>query len=170
MSFVITNASCPEMLDGDIYIQAIGGINPYSFLWSNSETTSFLQGISAGEYVVRLTDANECELEDSVMITSIHPECLEIPTGFSPNQDGTNDYFEIGVIEPSSQILLELYPDIIVEIFNRWGEMVFRSEKGYPSPWDGTFKGRDLPIDSYHYIIDLNNGTKPIVGNISIVR
>ncbi|MEA1897011.1 MAG: gliding motility-associated C-terminal domain-containing protein, partial [Bacteroidota bacterium] len=170
MSYVITNASCPEMLDGEIYVQAIGGINPYSFLWSNSETTSFLQGISAGEYVVKLTDANECELEDSVMITSIHPECLEIPTGFSPNQDGTNDYFEIGIIEPSSQILAELYPDIIVEIFNRWGEMVFRSEKGYPSPWDGTYKGRDLPVDSYHYIIDLNNGTKPIVGNISIVR
>ncbi len=170
MSYVISNASCPEMLDGEIFVQTIGGISPYYYLWSNSETTSYIQGVPAGEYIVRLTDANECTLVDSIKITSIHSQCLEIPTGFSPNQDGTNDYFEIGIIEPSSQVLQELYPDIVVEIFNRWGEMLFRSEKGYPSPWDGTYKGRNLPVDSYYFVIDLNNGTKPVVGNITIVR
>ena len=37
-------------------------------------------------------------------------------------------------------------------------------------PWDGRSKGSLLPIDSYHYIIDLHNGTKPILGTVTIVR
>jgi gliding motility-associated-like protein len=57
-----------------------------------------------------------------------------------------------------------------VKIFNRWGQSVWRSEKGYPRPWDGTSNGSALPIDSYHYIIDLHNGSKPIIGNVTIVR
>ncbi len=65
---------------------------------------------------------------------------------------------------------IELYPDIEIRIFNRWGETVWRSEKGYPQPWDGRSNGKLLPIDSYHYIIDLGKNRKPIVGNITIVR
>ncbi len=44
------------------------------------------------------------------------------------------------------------------------------SEKGYPQPWDGMSNGKVLPIDSYHYIIDLNNGTKSILGNVTIIK
>jgi hypothetical protein len=47
---------------------------------------------------------------------------------------------------------------------------VWISAKGYPIPWDGTREGRDLPIDSYHYIIDLKNGDRPIIGTVTIVR
>ena len=69
-----------------------------------------------------------------------------------------------------TELLGELYPEAVVEIYNRWGEMVFRSERGYPNPWNGSYKGRSLPVDSYHYVIDLNNGSKPIVGNVTIVK
>ncbi|GAG95966.1 unnamed protein product, partial [marine sediment metagenome] len=48
--------------------------------------------------------------------------------------------------------------------------LVFRSDKGYTMPWDGTYKGRMLPVDSYHYVINLNDGSKPVVGNVTIVR
>jgi hypothetical protein len=48
--------------------------------------------------------------------------------------------------------------------------MVFRSEKGYPNPWDGRMNGKILPVDSYHFVIDLGNGTPPIIGNITIVK
>jgi len=64
----------------------------------------------------------------------------------------------------------ELYPAIEIKIFNRWGELIWKSEKGYPDPWDGRSRGRILPIDSYHYIIDLHNGTKPLIGSITIVK
>jgi gliding motility-associated-like protein len=66
--------------------------------------------------------------------------------------------------------MIELYPDIEIKIFNRWGETVWSSAKGYPQPWDGRSNGADLPIDSYHYIINLHNGTRPIIGTITIVK
>jgi len=64
----------------------------------------------------------------------------------------------------------ELYPSMEIKIFNRWGELVWRSEKGYPKPWDGRSNGSALPLDSYHYIVDLHNGSKPFIGNVTIVR
>jgi gliding motility-associated-like protein len=63
-----------------------------------------------------------------------------------------------------------LYPNAEVTIYNRWGQSVWKSERGYHQPWDGKSNGINLPIDSYHYVIDLRNRTKPIVGEITIVR
>jgi len=103
-----------------------------------------------------------CELRDTFIVYFERSACLKIPTGFSPNGDNINDTWEIGYIE--------LYRSVVIEIFNRWGELIFRSDKGYTNPWDGTFKGRMLPIDSYHYVINLNNGTRAVVGNVTIVR
>ncbi len=87
---------------------------------------------------------------------------LTIPEAFSPNGDLINDVWNIGNIEA--------YPNVVITIYNRWGQSVWRSENGYAHPWDGKSKGTDLPIDSYHYVIDLHNGSKPIVGEITIVR
>jgi gliding motility-associated-like protein len=57
-----------------------------------------------------------------------------------------------------------------ITVYNRWGQSVWSSGQGYPVPWDGRSNGSDLPVDSYHYIIDLHNGSKPILGNVTIVR
>ena len=86
----------------------------------------------------------------------------EIPDAFSPNTDGINDVWNI--------IGKEFYPDIEVTIFNRWGQEVWKSGRGYPVPWEGKYNGEDLPVDSYHYVIDLHNGMKPIVGTVTIIR
>jgi gliding motility-associated-like protein len=58
-----------------------------------------------------------------------------IPNAFSPNGDGTNDTWEIFALNGN--------PDVIVEIYNRWGELIFYS-KGYSEPWNGTYK--DKPV------------------------
>jgi gliding motility-associated-like protein len=92
----------------------------------------------------------------------LNETCLIIPNAISPNDDLINDVWNIG--------LIELYPQMEIKIFNRWGESIWRSEKGYPQPWDGKSKGSPLPIDSYHYIIDLHNGSRPLVGNVTIVK
>jgi gliding motility-associated-like protein len=87
---------------------------------------------------------------------------LIIHNAFSPNGDLINDYWQIGNSE--------MYPEMEVTIYNRWGQSVWKSAEGYPLPWDGRSNGAELPIDSYHYVIDLHNGSKPIVGDITIVR
>ena len=65
--------------------------------------------------------------------------------------------------------ILQLYPDIEITIYNRWGQLIWQSERGYPVPWDGSSRGEELPIDSYHFVIELNNGLKPIIGDVTIV-
>jgi gliding motility-associated-like protein len=87
---------------------------------------------------------------------------LIIHEAFSPDGDLINDVWNIGNSE--------MYPEMKVTVYNRWGQSVWKSGAGYPEPWDGRGNGADLPIDSYHYIIDLHNGTKPIIGDVTIIR
>ena len=84
-----------------------------------------------------------------------------VPNTFTPNGDGINDTWEIKY--------LSSYPNVMVEIFNRYGSKVFRSN-GYTTPWDGRFNGGDLPLGTYYYIISPNSGRKPITGYLTIIR
>ena len=97
-----------------------------------------------------------------VYISQVNSMILIIHNAFSPNGDLINDTWNIGNSE--------LYRKMEITIYNRWGQSVWRSEQGYPEPWDGRSNGRNLPVDSYHYVIDPHNGTKPIVGVVTIIR
>jgi gliding motility-associated-like protein len=160
----IIKSSCPDIQDGAIKITASGGVPlpDYTYLWSDQSTTKDLTNIPSGDYQVTVKDFNSCSVTKSVTVSPVRNLCLIINDAFSPNNDGTNDYWNIGNIS--------LYPSIEVTIYNRWGQSVWKSGRGYPSPWDGKSNGADLPIDSYHYVIDLHNGTKPIIGDVTIVR
>ncbi|MDF1673642.1 MAG: HYR domain-containing protein [Vicingaceae bacterium] len=95
----------------------------------------------------------------------IDVECsdeLEIPNVFTPNGDGTNDVWNLNGIDE--------YPDAIVQVFNRWGDVVFESSVGYTDPWDGTYNGTDVPVATYYYIIKLSSSEEGISGTINIVR
>ena len=155
---------CVDMPDGTISLLAGGGfvMADYFYEWSDNTTGSVLPDIAAGTYIYTVTDDNGCSLTDTVIVKSERDNCLTIPNAISPNGDGINDVWNID--------LIDLYPDAEIKIFNRWGELVWASEKGYPQPWNGRSKGRELPVDSYHYIIDLNNGRKVILGHVTIVR
>ena len=98
---------------------------------------------------------------DSVSIEVI--EDLRAYNAFSPNGDGINDYFEI---EHS-----ERFPEMQVEIYNRWGSLLY-SSKGYDSGknWDGNYKGKEAPVGTYYYVIIPYSGAKPITGNVTIIR
>jgi gliding motility-associated-like protein len=164
LSFEVTPAFCPDMPDGAIELTVTGGValSDYSYLWSDNSTGNGLEGLTKGSYDVKVTDDNGCSTGASVIVEAANPICLVIPNGISPNNDGINDVWNIG--------LIDLYPQVEVSIFNRWGELIWKSEKGYPKPWDGRSRGSVLPIDSYHYIIDLNDGSRQIIGNITIVK
>lgn len=109
-----------------------------------------------------------CEGEEVLITVWIYPGSankevlVEIPDAFSPNGDGINDEWNIKGIE--------FYPNALVTIYNRWGRLVWKSGKGYPVPWNGKSKGEDLPVDSYHYYLELHNGRKPVIGTVTIVR
>jgi gliding motility-associated-like protein len=160
----VKQAFCPDSPDGEIALKVTGGVivSDYSYLWSDNSTAQNRTNILEGLYVVTVTDANKCFAKDSILMEPLHETCLQIPNAFSPNNDNINDVWNIGKIE--------LYPNAEVTVFNRWGETLFKSTKGYPQPWDGKSNGVSLPIDSYFYIIDLHNGKKVISGSLTIIK
>jgi gliding motility-associated-like protein len=100
----------------------------------------------ATQYVVTVTDENGCISRDT-MDLRIKPEIF-IPNGISPNSDGKNDFWVINN--------LDRFPDNEVEIYNRWGELLYY-KKNYDNKWDGTYNGKPLPIGTYYYVIKLND-------------
>jgi gliding motility-associated-like protein len=162
--FEVSLPYCAEKPDGEVRLNVTGGIegNEYKYLWSDNSTSRILSGIKAGVYEVKIGDMNGCSLKSAVLVNALHELCLIIPEAISPNNDLVNDVLNIGNAD--------LYPRIEILIFNRWGQLLWKSEEGYPKPWDGRSNGRVLPVDSYHYVIDLHNGMKPIMGDITIVR
>ncbi len=148
--------------NGSIILNTSGGTPPYSYLWSNGGTTENLTNLEAGTYTVDIYDANGCFYHGSMELVYSEEDYLSIPNAFIPNNDGINDYWEISGIGS--------YPDATVHVYSRWGQLVFSAKNGYREPWDGTFKGKELPMETYFYIIDLKNGSEPITGHVSIIR
>jgi gliding motility-associated-like protein len=78
-----------------------------------------------------------------------------------PLQYGIND---TGVIKN-----LNTYAQSTVTVFNRFGQQLFFSNN-YPVPWDGMYKGTNLPTGTYYYIINIGNAGKPIAVEVVIIR
>jgi gliding motility-associated-like protein/uncharacterized repeat protein (TIGR01451 family) len=108
---------------------------------------------------------------DTAMVVVTPNIRLIIPEGFSPNNDGINDYFVIKGIES--------YPQNSLIIMNRWGNRVFEVN-GYNNNWDGSnqFGGslgsKNLPEGTYFYILDLGQpgpgGQQVFKGYIYLAR
>jgi gliding motility-associated-like protein len=164
LSFAAEDAFCKDKPDGQLSLDIEGGTFPYFISWDRGlpNNEEFFNDLLWGNYVATVTDGNNCVTVDTGYVDFTYASCLVIPNAFSPYGDGFNDQW---IIEG-----LELYPNVDMRIFDRWGSRVYLSENAADEPWDGSFYGRELPIDSYHYVIDLNNDEPPITGNVTIVR
>lgn len=87
-------------------------------------------------------------------------EGIKFANAITPNGDGENDTWELEDVEA--------FPDITVFIYDNAGQSVFKSKQGY-IPWNGTFNGRQLPMGTYYYIIDLHDGVNVYKGTITII-
>jgi len=150
-----------------IQLTATGGLFE-SWSWmpvtglDNPDSQSPLLTVSTEQiYYVTGTTINGCVESDSVSISTASN--LIIYSGFTPNGDDINDFWDIDNVM--------FYPNITVEVYNRWGALIF-SSKGYSSEkrWDGKYNGKDVPLGTYYYVINLNDGSKPIRGHVTIVR
>jgi len=112
-------------------------------------------------YVITATDLqSSCMARDTMKITVY--KGLYVPTAFSPNKDGKNDLWKVSG--------LAMYPNSILYVFDRAGQLMFSSDQRNPRFWDGTFKGSLLPIGVYVYMIDLKDGSGQVPkGTVSII-
>ena len=149
-------------------LQASGGAN-YSWSPAADLNNAFISNpefsaIQTTVYSVIVSDlSNTCSSTDDVIVTVQNP--ISIPNVITINGDGTNDTWEIENIED--------YPNVEIEIYNRWGVIVWRSD-GYTERWDGTNyrNGKVLPDGTYFYIINLKSQvySEPFTGWIQIVK
>lgn len=90
ISGTTTDASCHDSNDGNITLNVNGGTSPYTYSWSNGATTANINNLSAGSYIVTVTDFNGCTASESFTVNA--PEILTI-TGIVTNvsSPGGND-------------------------------------------------------------------------------
>lgn len=136
-----------------------------TFSWSPSSTLSngniaspTANPNSTTTYLLTVT-ANGCTATDEM--TVIVTNLIIAPNTFTPNGDGTNETWQI--------LRIENYPNCEVNIFDRWGQKVYK-KVGYSNsnPWDGTNGGLKLPASTYYYVIDLNTGSRSAIYNGSV--
>ena len=120
-------------------------------------------------YEVYAIDANGCEASDVHNISVAKSRKVFVPTGFTPNGDGQNDFL---IVHGASNITIQSFT-----LFDRWGETVFESNELTPNnpknTWDGTFKGQALNTGVYVWIMEAtfpDGSTEIFKGSTSLIR
>ena len=95
-------------------------------------------------YTVTVTTSQGCYAKDSVNVKVFKGSAVYVPTGFTPNGDGLNDF------------LRGLYVGInkvhYFKIYNRWGQEIF-STTSLSQGWDGTIKGVKQQTGTYVWML-----------------
>lgn len=127
---------------------------------SGGSPSSSVTDLAFGENIFSWSISNgSCPASHDEVTVILHD--LVIPNGFSPNGDGTNDNFEIpGLTE---------YSNVKLEVFNRWGNLVYHNSN-YKNDWSGKNSGgEDLTDDTYFYTLDIP-GKKTFKGYFVLKR
>lgn len=133
---------------------ATGGAGELSFSWSTgSDQVSITVPDGPGAYEVTVSDA----CGDSAIATAVvsAPCAIVIPNVFSPNNDGSNDFFQITGIETLNNH---------VSIYNRWGQVVFEASN-YANNWSG----EEVSDGTYYYEVRVDGHPDPFTGHLTIL-
>ena len=168
-----SSVECKDDNNGWAHVKVEKGTPPYIYDWSTemarsavSIDTSSIRNLESGKYTVVVTDSMGCIATDSVTIPSNPSMCLTIYEAFSPNDDFVNEFWEIKNIE--------LYPEALILVYDRNGRQVYR-RRNYQNNLTDAFLGKDsegrkLSSGVYYYIIDLQDGSDPFKGVVTIIR
>ena len=120
-----------------------------NFIWSTGETTPQITVTHSETYYVTASEGN-CIVTDNIFV----PVCdfqLYLPNAITASDNnGINDYFFI------PQYSQRQISDFEIVIYNRWGQMVFRSEdKNFR--WHGDSNGKIMANTTYTYVIHCTN-------------
>lgn len=147
-----TNANEPTYISGLSY--------------SNFGTTDNQYRAAFNAHAYYPEEDKTCTGSDTLVLVRIASDLSSTIANYVTPNEVKNNTWDLSPIS-------NIYPKLIVIIYDRWGRMVFQSEPGYAKVFDGhTNSGSELPMDSYHYIIKPNDdkGSDPIIGNITVIR
>lgn len=168
----ITSEACNDDRSLIDLLTVLPANTPITGTWVDIDGSNALQGnilnpfgVALGNYKFeyRIADATcprtillTMEINDDCKVAAC--ESILVHNAFSPNGDGFNDLFTIDNIDQTT-----CYPENTVEIYNRWGVLVFKTTNynNLTNAFDGTSRGRStvkeadgLPTGTYFYIIN----------------
>jgi gliding motility-associated-like protein len=116
---------------------------------------------------VEVTDENGCKGADTLILEVCDAYLLfaDMPNTITPGGSlGQNDTWVIPKIE--------LFPDAVLEIYDRWGRLVYRTDDIANNPWNGeSLSGKELPMDAYYFVLDIKvANVKPLTGYVNLIR
>lgn len=138
---------------------------PTNSIWYDSTSDNFKIIKHPGIYWMQVSNSLGCANADSV---EIHKSCyIDLPNSFTPNGDGINDFFFPRILNAKNLSYFSM------QIFNRWGQLLFETKKLDGAGWDGKFNNTMQPVGVYIYNIEATVDGKNIEkyqGNISLLR
>ena len=172
---------CIEDVDLDLTTLLVEDFTPGG-TWTDDLNSGGLSGdffdpsiVNLGAYQFTYTEPGDCGriikvyvlVNDDCVVLPCSTTDLEVSKVVTPNNDGFNDQFELLGLEGCGFTF-------DVQIFNRWGKMVYQSNN-YQNNWRGNFNtggatigsSTKLPTGTYYYIVNvLSSGFEPITGYI----
>jgi len=132
--------------------------------WSTGALSPSILVTTPGTYYLDVS-INGCKTADSIVVLN---DCyLDIPNVFTPNGDGLNDYFF------PRNLLSHGLTTFTMNIYNRWGQLIFETSNLDGGGWDGRFNNAEQPEGVYVYVIDatFKDGQKEHhQGNVTLLR
>lgn len=138
-----------------VYLSGPEGFDLYSWVPTDYISNPTREGVTfTGDssilYTVTASTNSGCSVSETVQVIVVS---ITAPEGFSPNNDGINDFY----------VIPELYDyPAEIDIWNRWGDIVYSSDH-YTNDWDGTCEGplcignSNLPEGTYFYRVKVED-------------
>jgi gliding motility-associated-like protein len=129
--------------------------------------TTYREKINSPEqqHIFRLqaTHVNQTEKTYSNILILRQDNSFRIPTAFSPNGDGLNDFFVVKG---------KIFGSFRLQVLDRWGQVIFVSTNPQIG-WNGQIKGQDAPVGVYVYsLTTADSNGRPInkTGSFTLVK
>ena len=140
---------------------ATGGNGAYKYSFEDESFTAENKFTvsKTGNYTVSVTDKNGCTASKTIFINYID---ICIPTHFTPNGDGINDFWGPGCNNS--------FKNLNYSIFDRYGRKI--GSYGVNDKWDGKLEGKELPSGDYWYVLKLNDtdNDREFIGHFTLYR
>ena len=156
---------CPDTLSE--YVLNAGTGPSYKYFWiPTNDTVSQISVNAQGTYTVTIANKYNCTASSQTLVQEVCPPRLYISSAFSPNNDGSNDIYDVYSAHVGSFQML---------IFNRWGEIIYES-LDKTKFWNGMYRGEPMPIGVYPWVITYEGDTEEykgpynMKGSVTVVR
>jgi hypothetical protein len=95
--YVVPTTSCDGIPNGKIFVTGQTGVSPFTYLWSNGQTTSSITGLTEGSYSVQVTDSDNCSVTKSAIISQVPVLGVGLVTVIQPQPFTNNGSITVNV-------------------------------------------------------------------------